>query len=222
MLITEPAIKIDKINMTLHEIKNPLTTIISNIQYIILENHLKYKDLKRIKAIENEALRIKNLVMNYSNTSARNKYINVNKVIDGIIYIFKPQLIENMIFLNKQLCESKIFFWGDEYKLKQVIVNLLKNAISACAYKDKGKIAISTAIIKKKIQIKIKDNGCGITKKDLPLIFTPFFTRKLSTEGNGLGLFITSEIIKDFKGEIKVKSKPNGGSTFLIKLPGTR
>ena len=101
--------------------------------------------------------------------------------------------------------------------LNQVIINLLVNACHSI--EDRGEITISTVIRKNNLEIAITDTGIGIEKDIINKIFDPGFTTKGVGVGTGLGLSICYQIIEKHKGEIKVKSAPNEGSTFTIKIP---
>lgn len=101
--------------------------------------------------------------------------------------------------------------------LNQVIMNLLVNACHSI--KDKGEITISTRIKKQNLEIAITDTGAGIEKSIINKIFDPGFTTKGVGVGTGLGLSICYQIIEKHKGEIKVKSTVNEGSTFIIEIP---
>ena len=98
----------------------------------------------------------------------------------------------------------------------RAIYNLLDNALDAC--KEKGEIFLSLSQKKKKIDILIKDTGIGMNKETLSSIFNLFFTKK--DGGVGVGMAVAKRIIEAHNGDIKVKSKPGRGSTFIITLPG--
>ena len=80
-------------------------------------------------------------------------------------------------------------------------------------------IIVATQKLKDKIEITIKDNGMGISKSLQDKIFQPFFTTKPTTEGTGLGLSLSYDIIKAHRGELKVDSKENEGAQFIVLLP---
>ena len=104
-------------------------------------------------------------------------------------------------------------------KLNQVFMNILSNAIDAIG--EKGSIVIKTWQDKpnKKVFISIKDDGIGMSEKDMSNIFNPFFSTKEVGKGTGLGLSISHGIIEQHKGSIEVKSKPGQGAEFIISLP---
>ncbi|OQY27156.1 MAG: hypothetical protein B6244_11500 [Candidatus Cloacimonetes bacterium 4572_55] len=102
-------------------------------------------------------------------------------------------------------------------KIKQVLLNLLKNAVHAID-PDSGKIHIGLAREKSKVVLSVSDNGCGIPIENLNKIWEPFFTTK-DEHGTGLGLDICRKIIEEHKGTITVKSEVKSGTTFTIYLP---
>ena len=111
-------------------------------------------------------------------------------------------------------------------QLQQVFTNILINAQKAVSDKKNGYIHISSSLKKGKegeqhdfIEIKIQDNGCGISRENISKIFDPFFTTRKTGEGTGLGLSLSYGIVKDHGGNILVESEPDKGTTFIIILP---
>jgi signal transduction histidine kinase len=107
----------------------------------------------------------------------------------------------------------------------RVILNLLTNAFYAVTEKKKSGIeyyeptvSVSTKKIDDKIEIRVSDNGKGISPKVLDKIFQPFFTTKPTGQGTGLGLSLSYDIVKAHGGEIKVETKEGEGTKFVIKL----
>ena len=82
-------------------------------------------------------------------------------------------------------------------------------------------VSVSTKKLDKTIELTVTDNGKGISQKVLDKIFQPFFTTKPTGQGTGLGLSLSYDIVKAHGGEIKVESKEDGGSEFIIVLPNT-
>lgn len=108
----------------------------------------------------------------------------------------------------------------------RVILNLITNAFYAVNERKKLQlegyepvVSVSTKKQKDKIEIKVKDNGSGIPQKVVDKIFQPFFTTKPTGQGTGLGLSLSYDIVKAHGGELKVETKENEGSEFIIKLP---
>ena len=108
----------------------------------------------------------------------------------------------------------------------RVILNLINNAFYAVNQKQKQNlneyertVTVTTAKQNGKVEIKVADNGNGIPQKVLDKIFQPFFTTKPTGQGTGLGLSLSYDIVKAHGGEIKVETKENEGTEFIIKLP---
>ena len=114
----------------------------------------------------------------------------------------------------------------------RVILNLITNAFYAVSERQKAErlipnaqsyeptVAVSTRHVNGKIEISVKDNGNGIPQKVLDKIFQPFFTTKPTGQGTGLGLSLSYDIVKAHGGEIKVETKEDEGTEFIIRLPG--
>ena len=108
----------------------------------------------------------------------------------------------------------------------RVLLNLFNNAFYAVNEKQKNNpngyepiVTVSTKKEKNKVEIKVKDNGNGISQKVLDKIFQPFFTTKPTGQGTGLGLSLSYDIVKAHGGELQVETKENEGSEFIVSLP---
>jgi len=107
-----------------------------------------------------------------------------------------------------------------------VILNLINNAFYAVNERQKGEgvayeptVSVRTKKINDRVEIKVKDNGMGISQKNLDKIFHPFFTTKPTGQGTGLGLSLAYDIVRAHGGEIKVETKEGEGSEFVVQLP---
>ncbi|SMC99608.1 His Kinase A (phospho-acceptor) domain-containing protein [Desulfocicer vacuolatum DSM 3385] len=105
----------------------------------------------------------------------------------------------------------------DPYQIRQVLVNLITNAIHALD--TNGTISLSIHETPAYMILGIEDDGVGISSDNLGKIFDPFFTTKSFDQGTGLGLFVVNKIITGLNGEIEVESHPGQGTVFMIKLP---
>jgi signal transduction histidine kinase len=106
----------------------------------------------------------------------------------------------------------------DRNQISQVIVNLVINAVSAM--NQKGRLTLTTSCSKTngKACLEVTDTGCGIAPEQLSKIFDPFFTTKPPGEGTGLGLSTAYGLIKENKGDIRVKQTGSDGTTFLLEF----
>jgi signal transduction histidine kinase len=107
--------------------------------------------------------------------------------------------------------------WGDGGQLEQVLVNLLMNAVDACA--PGGRVTVSAAARDGRVVLDVADDGCGIAAEHLPLVLDPFFTTKKRGQGTGLGLTIAADIVKNHGGTLDLESAPGAGTRARVTLP---
>ena len=210
-----------------HELRTPLTsirgfsqTLLNSWDRIDDENKKKF-----IKIIEEQSNRLINLVENVLTVSKANAgnvvftKVNVNSSIRKIVPLFEEQYKTHNFKLDLQ--SNLPFARLDEDKLQQIMTNLLDNG---CKYSSEGStLFISTESIGDKIIIKVKDQGVGIKEEDFNKLFRKFsrlenhLTSK--TQGNGLGLYITKQIVEKMNGEITFSSKEGEGTEFIVTFP---
>ena len=201
-----------------HEIKNPLTLINSSLQLIEGE----HPEVKEFRFWNQTMKDLQNLRQLINELSDFQKVSNLNKNIISL-FDFTEDLIESTAgFLLETgtplTLECDILdldFVADEGKLRQAVVNLLKNAAesSPCG----SSILLRITSIENHLQIQVKDEGCGINSECLSKIFTPFHTTK--SYGSGLGLPIVKRIIDSHGGSISIHSKEGAGTLVTILLP---
>jgi len=208
-----------------HEIKNPLTAIKASAQLLSL---LSSQDSSEyIDRIIKETDRLNNLLNDYLNASKKPTFghINILEILDVTIKLFDRDLDKNNITLERNYDPSLPEIRGDEGKLMQVFINIIRNAIDAAPIGGTIELAtrLSTDFMRKEGRtvrwaiIDIKDNGIGIENENLKDIFTPYYTNK--KHGTGLGLAISKKIINDHEGMIKVKSSKIYGTIFSVYIP---
>jgi signal transduction histidine kinase len=131
------------------------------------------------------------------------------------------ELVAEVVELNIEIVQTidpdLAKLWSEAYQLRQVLINLLTNAIHATGFG--GNIGISLKDAGARVILIIRDTGEGIPTENLKKIFEPFFSTKAPGEGTGLGLFVTRGIIEKLGGKIEVKSKVGHGTEFHIILP---
>jgi signal transduction histidine kinase len=116
-----------------------------------------------------------------------------------------------------QIADDPEEFTTDPGLLRQILINLVSNAIDAVG--AKGQVFISASVNESLVDIAIRDTGAGISPEDQLSIFEPFYTTKGRGKGTGLGLAICRELSKALGGSIEVESTPGKGSTFTVHLP---
>ena len=215
-----------------HEIKNPLTAIGTFIQMM----PQKYNDEEFRKNFHNIALeetsRINNLITELLDLVKKRESNfqlgNLHDLIDKMILLVSPRSNAKRIEVSRRFDPNIGQVWMDSEKMKEVILNLLSNAVEFTAEGGKIEFVTTQCIEKGKpatICIEIKDNGLGIPQSMIDNVFDPYFTTKHRISihnGTGLGLFIAYQNMQDHNGNIEVKSKVNEGSVFTLKLPGDK
>jgi PAS domain S-box-containing protein len=208
-----------------HEINNPLNFIKGGI--VGLEDYFNeyLNDHKEdiaplIEGINVGVERAANIVKSLNHYSRKNdtKLVDcdMHTIIDNCIVMLQNQT-KNRIEVQKVYTEKEHVITGNEGKLHQVIVNVLKNAIQSI--EGKGTINIRTQTSNEKMLINIKDTGQGIPTNIISKVFDPFFTTKDPGKGTGLGLSISYSILEEHNGTIDIKSKVGKGTEVLIRLP---
>lgn len=199
-----------------HEIRNPLTTIKGFIQLSKWENgadeinDLLLSELARIETITSEMLTLG------KPQAVQLHRMSLRELVENTLELLSPQAIMQNIQFNLSVEDSAFFITGEKNQLKQVLLNILKNAMEAMP--EGGTIHID---LQKGDEgeciLAIKDEGCGIPEELLPRLGEPFYT--LKEKGTGLGLMICNKIIKQHHGSITYQSKAQQGTLVEIKLP---
>ena len=206
-----------------HEINNPLAVLSGRIQELLVQ-YKKDEELERnfasMKRVCDRIGKIVDSLLYFSKQKEEPKYLyDVNEVIEDAISMFERQTQTKGVRLIKRYTSDLPPIVIIAAQIQQVIVNMLINAIDATGVGDM--ITISTKLDKRKknLVITFKDTGCGIPTKYLKKVFEPFFTTKGIDKGSGLGLSISSGIVKNHNGSIRVRSKEGSGTIFTITLP---
>lgn len=201
-----------------HEIKNPLNAIGGAATYI--SKNFRGELLSEFTGIiKEEVERLNKLttgLLSFSKPVLPQKTIgDINELIDKTINLLKDETKNAGVIIEANLGKSIPNFYFDKGQLKQVLINLMVNAIEATP--PDGRITLSTENVDSIVRVHLRDTGSGIKVEDLPNIFKPFFTTK--TRGSGLGLAIAERIIRNHDGKISVESKEDRGTTFTLSLP---
>ncbi len=215
-----------------HEFMTPLNSIIGFSAFLLKEREENLgKDLlqeiaESIKISGDKLVKLINNIMEISKSrnSIKNfeiSNINVNKIIAEILSYFNKKIIEKQITLKKKIKEDNIVLEGDKTKFKQIIFNLVSNAVKFT--KENGRIKIDLSQNEEKVKIIIYNSGKGILKEDFKRIFQEFVqggsNLNRNCEGFGLGLTIVKKYVDLHNGEILVNSRQGIISKFTVVLP---
>ncbi len=216
-----------------HEIRNPLTGISTNAQYILerikskcerlcaksgpaLQFHEEMEDvLADVHSIES----IVSKVLDFAHPSkSQVREALIEDIVKEVLRFSRMPLRRQGVRLSTHLDESPATVSVDISQIQQVLFNIIRNA---CAAMPKGgELRVSTARLagdNGHVRVEVEDTGRGIPKEYLQRIFDPFFS--MQREGTGLGLAISRKIVENHGGRIEVKSKPGKGTRFAIVLP---
>ncbi|MGB2783888.1 MAG: ATP-binding protein, partial [Atribacterota bacterium] len=209
-----------------HEIRNPLSSIRGLAQFV--SNSFSKDDERRedLNTIIKEVDRLNNLVvqvLDYAKVKKLNlTSFSLNNLINDIVELFRQEITNKQIKFDVELSPDISLIQADKDQIRQILMNIIINAIQAIPEKGEIKIKTEKDLTRGKSAIKlvIEDNGIGIADKDLNQIFDPFFSTK--GQGSGLGLSIVYKLVEGYQGEIKVESKEAKGTKFIIFLPQKR
>ncbi len=205
-----------------HELNNPLTGILT-YSSLLLEKLEKTEHGEDLQVILRETRRCMSIVQEILNLSRESKLEKVeadlHRVIDETLRLLEGNHQFASIRFDRDYDSSLPSLMIDINQFKSVISNLVINAVDAMP--EGGTIRISTLYYRKKdeVELKISDQGVGISEADQERIFDPFFTTKEVGKGTGLGLAVTWGVVKNHNGTIDIESSTDKGTTFSIRIP---
>lgn len=223
-----------------HEINNPLTSILGFTSIVLDDIDENDPHKENLMIIESEAMRSREIVRNLLDFArqrdAKRELTDINQLIQQTLNLLRHQIEVSNITLKEEYSSHLPQISVDANQMKQVFINLLKNAFDAMPRGGTLTITTSThqtdglpsrttphekepSFSSKTIEILFKDTGCGIPQENISRIFEPFFTTKEGGLGTGLGLAVSYGIIERHSGRIEVFSNQGEGTTFTIKLP---
>ncbi len=199
-----------------HEVKNPIAVCKGYLDMLDLNNQDKIN--RYIPIIREEIERCLNIMtdfMQFSKIKLNKELVDINLLLDDIYDNFKLINKFKNITLEYYESEKEIYIEGDYNRLKQVLINLIKN--SAESITKKGKIVIKTKSDTTNFEIFVIDDGCGMSKETLNKIKDIFYTTK--EKGSGIGVSLSNEIIKAHGGNLDYSSELGKGTSVKITLP---
>ncbi|MEV9501622.1 ATP-binding protein [Bacillus safensis] len=200
-----------------HEVRNPLTSVNGFLQLMKTQYpertdyfDIIFSEIKRIDFVLSE------LLVLAKPQSVHFQEVQLHGLLEQVITLLKTNAVLSNIDLKQPFKKQDAgAILADANQMKQLFINLIKNAIEAMP--EGGSIYISTEKVMNEWKITIQDEGKGMSEEDIQKIYDPFFSTK--TEGTGLGLTICATILKDHHGRMDVVSELGKGTTFHIYLP---
>ena len=220
-------IKKDFVVNVSHELRTPLTAMKGYIE--TLEDEVKEEEAKHyLDIVKKHTERLINIVSDLLTLSKLEeeglslgwKEVNLNNLVENVFKIFKKTAEDKNLKLNLYCEKEPITVKADSFKLEQMFINLIDNAIK---YTEKGEVSVSLKEENKNIKVEVKDTGIGIPQDALGRIFERFYvvdkSRSRKLGGTGLGLSIVKHIVLLHNGKINVESTPGEGTKFIIRFP---
>ncbi|WP_416042797.1 two-component system histidine kinase PnpS [Bacillus halotolerans] len=212
-----------------HELKTPITSI-KGFTETLLDGAMEDKEAlsEFLSIILKESKRLQSLVqdlLDLSKIEQQNFTLSIEtfdaaKMLADIETLLKHKATERGISLQLNVPKDPLYVAGDPYRLKQVFLNLVNNALTYTP--EKGSVAINVKPGETEIQIEVSDTGIGIQKEEIPRIFERFYRvdkdRSRNSGGTGLGLAIVKHLIEAHEGKIDVTSEPGRGTVFTVTL----
>ncbi|MGM0725456.1 MAG: ATP-binding protein [Bacillota bacterium] len=204
-----------------HEVRNPLTVVRGFIQLLFSSDNTKEpstnKDYKNL--VLSELDRAQDIITSYLDIAKQNYYqiesLNLSKLLEECASLMTSYANFKSVTIHQSI-EPDLYIQGDETKIKQVMINLIKNAIEA-APEHEGEIELFASKENHKICLYFVDNGVGMTESQMKKLGEPYYT--LKNKGTGLGLTVTFSIIENHNGTIRFKSSLQSGTTVTVKFP---
>jgi signal transduction histidine kinase/ActR/RegA family two-component response regulator len=210
-----------------HELRTPLNGISGFAQLLEKKSSMTVEDKKQLSIIRqcsDNLLQLINEILDISTIESHKINIEIKsfdcfKLLNDCIHMCKLKADEKglALIMNNTCLRQNLL--GDEKRIRQVLVNLIDNAIK---YTDNGDVLVTASYHEDSLKIAVADSGCGIAEEDIVRIFSPFVqlsVNNFTKEGIGLGLSITQELVNLMGGELKVRSQPGLGSVFIVSLP---
>lgn len=222
--------KSDFINRASHELRTPLTTAMLMCN-LIQGNSDPADKVEYWQILNNELERQKNLIdrllmagrLESGKLTIEPEALDLVPILEESVLAIKSVAKKKNITLKMSVVSSPLMIWGDKSGLQQVFINLINNATK---FSPEGStVSIQTSKETNKVHVAISDQGLGIPPEAIPNLFEQFFRARNVTlaeiPGSGVGLYIVKSIIDELKGQIKVESEINKGTTFVVTLNAT-
>jgi signal transduction histidine kinase len=219
----------DLLSEVVHELRTPLTSIRGYSKMLLIAEGIdQEKKLEFAETIHREAIRLGQMINDFldlarlesGRTYMAQEPVNMGEVISETLAILRPQAAERQVSIVLQAPETLPTLIGDADRLKQVMVNLVSNAVKY--NHEGGRVDIEVKVGEDELNVAVKDTGRGIAEEDLPHVFEKFYrvdNPEQQTKGTGLGLPIAKHIVEVHGGTISVQSVQGQGSTFAFTLP---
>lgn len=202
-----------------HEINNPAAIIRGNVEILLMELQTQDAGREETQEILRQTERISRITQDMLSLAREQKFVpepvQVNRIIEEVLAQVRHHEPMQQVRVNLELDENLPSVIGDSERLRQVLTNILVNALQSM--KGKGILQVRSHTQDNYAELYFADTGPGIAPEHLERIFNPFFTTK--KRGTGLGLSVSQSILQSMGGTIEARSEPGEGASFCIRLP---
>ncbi|MCI4410223.1 MAG: response regulator [Thiotrichales bacterium] len=213
-----------------HDMRAPMHSILG-FTHMLSENCKTPQDAEWLDNIRHAGQHLLELIndvididqLNQKTIKLAHELVDIDDLVRLIVNGLQPQAIVGQLCIQYEIAHDCPHFWyGDKRKIKQVLINLISNAIKFTP--PQGLVHVHLSEVANKLRISVKDTGVGINTDALTQLFTPYFHDESTKnpQGVGIGLAITRRLIELMHGEILVNSQPDDGCEFIIVLPLTK
>ncbi len=223
-----------------HEVGTPLHSIAWQVQTLAEDPQATPEMKKTVALIDSELNRVVRIIKDKLSLTRQPKpahaQVRLDQLAQSVVALMEPAFIGKGVSLKADLGVEPAPVWGDIEQLRQVLVNLLTNALAATAAGGQvvlvvGRRAATLAELDERrragappcdamVTLTVRDTGCGMPEEHVRQAFEPFFTTKAIGDGTGLGLFISREIVMGHGGSLSIDSVVGKGTMIVIALPG--
>ena len=222
--------KADFLAVMSHELRTPLNAIIGYAELLLLGvpetvPPPSHEQISRIRSSAGHLLRLINEILSFSSLEDGRAELDLEDtelrtLVEDVTEMLMPLAGQKDVALEVDLPADPVTLQTDPHKLRQILLNLLGNAIK---FTNDGTVTVRVATEVQDAVITVHDTGCGISDQDIERIFHPFWqaeqSRTRSAEGTGLGLAVARRLAHLLAGDITVESRPGDGSEFTLRLP---
>jgi len=219
------------VSQIVHNLNNPLQVIFGTVDLARLKLFKAEPDLEKIiqlmGRIKNGALDLEKIIRSIllhvrSNSIFESSEVNINSIIISELEFFKINpVFKQEIEKRVDLVEPAPIIVGNPVQIKQIVDNLIANAIDAMEACSPKRLSVATRVQTSHVELSIADTGEGIDAGDIAKLFSPDFTTKPVGKGTGLGLASVKTMVDAYNGSISVESQKGQGTTFSVRLPVT-
>jgi signal transduction histidine kinase len=202
-----------------HEIGNPLAGMKAVVQALQYEDDLTADMADPLRRLESEIDRLSGFLHSFHGFAATAPpelaAVRLHEVLDDVLFWTRKEARSQRVAVDVDIAPQLPALQADAAQLKQVLLNLVMNALHAMP--DGGRLLIAASAVARQVRIEVRDSGTGIDSKLLQRIFDPFFTTRPG--GTGLGLAITAKIVREHGARIRAESQPGAGARFVLDWP---